>query len=263
MKSPDTVRSSSDWPVKSAHVPRATQAAIRTSAMVRLIVEVVPDSTLRSMTTHLNADLLSDLHADFVYSGSDVAQLRDGVQTHGFACLPDAFAPPLLEALQQEAQERLGLALPAEQTTGLQYRANIISLGPVASRVLGGRDARELLRAVFAEELTLSEGVSCLTLYGEGDHLGAHLDQPASECAVTILVYLAATGGTSPPSPVTGLVLRVYGEQEPHGEAPRLTIPTRAGAIVVGWGSRVWHERPRLLAGEQVIALTGCFKRIL
>jgi len=25
----------------------------------------------------------------------------------------------------------------------------------------------------------------------------------------------------------------------------------------------VWHERPRLLAGEQVIALTGCFKRIL
>src|SRR6185295_10895773 len=106
------------------------------------------------------------------------------------------------------------------------------------------------LYSVFDERLMLAEGVSCLTFYGEGDHLGPHVDEPASECAVTILVYLDASGAASPPAPGTGLVLRVYTEQKPEGEAARLTIPTRTGAIVVGRGSRVWHERPRLLPGE-------------
>jgi hypothetical protein len=162
--------------------------------------------------------------------------------------------------LQREAEARLGLALFAEQTTDLHYRARLTSLGPAAARLLGGPEARHLLREVFSEDLTLSEGVSCLTFYSEGDHLGAHVDEPAAECTVTILVYLAVHGATIPASPDTGLVLRVYGDRRPEGEAARFTIPTRAGAIVVGRGSRVWHERPRLLPGEQVVALTGCFK---
>jgi hypothetical protein len=148
----------------------------------------------------------------------------------------------------------------AEQTASLNYRARLTSLGPAAQRLLQGQEARDLLREVFGQDMTLSEGVSCLTFYGEGDHLGAHLDEPAAECSVTILVYLAANGATSPPSPDTGLVLRVYGDRKPDGEAARFCIPTRAGAIVVGRGSKVWHERPRLLPGEQVVALTGCFK---
>jgi hypothetical protein len=195
-----------------------------------------------------------------VYSTDDLARLQTDVQTYGFGCLPHALSPALLQALQREAESRLGLALFAEQTSDLSYRAKIVSLGSLALQLLGGPEARALLHAVFAEELTLAEGVSCLTFYGEGDHLGPHLDQPAAECVVTILVYLAATGAASPPAPDTGLVLRVYTEQKPEADEARLVIPTRAGAIVVGRGSRVWHERPRLLPGEQVVALTGCFK---
>jgi hypothetical protein len=195
-----------------------------------------------------------------IYSAADLSHLQADVETYGFGCLPHALSPALLQALQREAESRLGLALFAEQTTDLSYRARLTSLGPLASQLLGGPEARALLHAVFAEQLTLAEGVSCLTFYGEGDHLGPHLDQPAAECVVTILVYLAANGATSPSSPDTGLALRVYTEQKPQDEEPRLVIPTRAGAIVIGRGSRVWHERPRLLPGEQVVALTGCFK---
>lgn len=198
--------------------------------------------------------------AKLLYTAADLERLREGVRTYGFGCLRDALSPAVLDALQREAEERLGLALFAEQTSDLSYRAKIISLGPTASDLLAGPEARDLLHAVFAEHLVLGEGVSCLTFYGEGDYLGPHIDQPASECAVTILVYLAASGAASPPSPATGLVLNVYTEQKPQGEPARLTIPTRTGTIVVGRGSRVWHERPRLLAGEQVVALTGCFK---
>jgi hypothetical protein len=39
----------------------------------------------------------------------------------------------------------------------------------------------------------------------------------------------------------------------------RLEIPTITGGLVLGRGSKYWHERPKLQAGEQVIAITGCF----
>jgi len=208
-----------------------------------------------------HSGVVPDPSSGLLYSPADLRRLRADVQTYGFGCLPDALSPLLLDALQREAESRLGLALFAEQATELHYRARLTSLGTVAAQLLGSPAARELLQAVFDDSLTLSEGVSCLTFYGEGDHLGAHLDQPAAECAVTILVYLAASGSTMPSLPDTGLVLRVYSEQPPHGEPPRLIIPTRAGSIVVGRGSRVWHERPRLLPGEHVVALTGCFKQ--
>src|SRR5437660_4672902 len=140
-----------------------------------------------------------------LYTDADLERLRDDVRTYGFSCLPDALSPPVLDALQHEAESRLDLARSAEQVSALSYRAKISSLGPAASSLLGGPDARDLLYSVFEEQLMLAEGVSCLTFYGEGDHLGAHLDEPASECAVTILVYLTASGAASPPSPATGL----------------------------------------------------------
>jgi hypothetical protein len=202
----------------------------------------------------------SDRSASLVYSSADLERLRADVQSFGFGCLPAALPGSLLAELQREAESLLGIALFAEQATDLNYRARLTSLGPVAAQLLGGPDARALLQAVFAESLQLSEGVSCLTFYNEGDHLGAHLDQPAAECTVTILVYLAATGATTPAAPDTGLVLRVYAEEKPQGDDVRLIIPTVSGAIVLGRGSRVWHERPRLLPGESVVALTGCFK---
>ena len=122
-------------------------------------------------------------------------------------------------------------------------------------------ETRDLLYQVFGEHAVLSEGVSCLTYYGEGDHLGPHLDMPAEECSVTIIIYLEATS-PAPDAPDTGLILRVYGEDMAAGDEARLTIPTHAGSIVVGRGSKVWHERPKLKTGEWVAAVTGCFARV-
>ena len=192
------------------------------------------------------------------YEPGDVEQLRRSVRTFGFGCLPEAIAPTALQKLQSEARERYSVAVFADQSAELSYRANLVSLGPEAEGLLSGREAKELMYSVFGQHVELSAGVSCLTYYGEGDFLGPHLDQPAEQCAVTALVYLSATAADSPASG-TGLVLRVYGEEAPAGREPMLTIPTLAGAIVVGRGSKVWHERPVLQPGEQVMAITGCY----
>ena len=58
---------------------------------------------------------------------------------------------------------------------------------------------------------------------------------------------------------LTGLELRIYGEEMTQNCQPHLTIPTRTGGIVIGHGSKFWHERPMLQKGEQVAALTGCY----
>lgn len=192
------------------------------------------------------------------YGPGDVEQLCGSVRAFGFGCLPDAIAPMTLQKLQDEARERYSLAVFADQSAELSYRANLVSLGPEAAGLLSGVEARELMHSVFGQRVQLSLGVSCLTYYREGDYLGPHLDQPAEQCAVTALVYLSATGAASPAS-ATGLVLRVYGQEAPAGREPVLTIPTSAGALVVGRGSQVWHERPVLQPGEQVMAITGCY----
>jgi hypothetical protein len=192
------------------------------------------------------------------YEPGDVEQLRRSVRTFGFGCLPAAIAPTVLQKLQIEARERYSLAVFADQSAELSYRANLVSLGPEAAGLLSGMEARELMYSVFGQQVELSAGVSCLTYYREGDYLGPHLDQPAEQCVVTALVYLSATAAASPSSG-TGLVLRVYGEEAPAGREPILTIPTLAGALVVGRGSKVWHERPVLQPGEQVMAITGCY----
>lgn len=168
-------------------------------------------------------------------------------------------APSSLCDLQSEARELLRAALFAERSAELSYRAKIASLGPSAVRFLGHGETIELLRAAFGESFVLSEGCSCTTFYQEGDHLGPHRDRPEQECLVTIIVYLDASS-PAPESPKTGLVLRVYGQEMTEGSEPRLRIPTSAGAVVIGRGSRFWHERPRLQTGESVVALTGCYK---
>jgi hypothetical protein len=158
-----------------------------------------------------------------------------------------------------EASELLGSALFAERSAELSYRAKIASLGPTAVGFLGHRETIELLTTAFGESFVLSEGCSCTTFYQEGDHLGPHRDRPEEECLVTIIVYLDASS-PAPESPSTGLVLQVYGQEMTGSSEPRLRIPTSAGAVVIGRGSRFWHERPRLQTGERVVALTGCYK---
>jgi hypothetical protein len=189
---------------------------------------------------------------------NDVEKLCLSVRSFGFGLLPGAIVPSVLRGLQHEADERVGAAKLAQTSADFKYRANITSLGPQASDFLHSQQLTGLLATIFGERFVLTENRSCLTFYREGDHLGPHLDMPAEECVVTIIVCIAATGPAQR-SPQTGLELRVYGQEMTSNRETRLTIPTHTGAIVVGRGSKFWHERPMLRKGEQATALTGCY----
>lgn len=191
-------------------------------------------------------------------SDDDIETLRCSVEEFGFGFLSNPLASPVLQELQAEADERYKAAVFAEQSEGLNYRARITSLGPEATRLLCGPQMTTILNTLFGEKFVLTQHRSCLTFYGEGDHLGPHLDMPAEECVVTIIVYISATESALQ-SALTGLELRVYGRELGDALNPVLTIPTRTGNIVIGRGSKVWHERPMLQEGEAVAALTGCY----
>jgi hypothetical protein len=188
----------------------------------------------------------------------DIEKLRVSVRSFGFGLLSDVIVPSVLRGIQEEAEERCTAAVRAERSADLKYRANIVSLGPQARDFLCSRQLAALLSGTFDGRFVLTEHRSCLTVYKEGDHLGPHLDKPAEECVVTIIVYVAATAPALR-SQQTGLELRVYGREMSRDGTARLTIPTRTGGIVVGRGSAFWHERPMLEKGERVAALTGCY----
>lgn len=191
----------------------------------------------------------------------DVAQLRRSIESFGFGYLNEAIAPRVLSRLQDEAMERLGSAAFAQRTEGVRYQARIAPLGPEGEEFLFGSELLDLLFSVLGERFLPTEQSCCITYYREGDHLGLHRDQPAEECAVTTIAYLAAHS----PSPVasdSGLNLHVYGQEMGDGVL-RMTIPTIIGAVVIGRGSKFWHERPTLKNGEHVTALTGCYRHAL
>lgn len=188
-----------------------------------------------------------------------IDELERSVASYGFGSMAGVIRPDILKAIQDEAETRLSEAVHAEQSSGLRYRARITSLGEQALALLVNPHVLDLLERTFKGRFALSTQISCLTCYGSGDHLGAHLDKPAPDCAVTIIIYLFARS-PDPHAPDTGLVLNVYGESEDSIGTARLQIPTRKGTIVLGRGSRVWHERPCLREGEEVIAITGCYR---
>jgi hypothetical protein len=195
-------------------------------------------------------------------SADAIETLRLSVLRFGFGQLPAPIGQATLAGLQQEAEEGKGAARRAEQSVGIEYKADIIALGPRARGFLGSGELADLLSTVFRERFVLAEQRSCFTSYDEGHHLGPHLDEPAAECAVTVIVCLAEKGRALGSS-ATGLELRVYGPSWPLDRAPRVIFPSRPGSIVVGRGSVFWHERPMLRPGEHVVALTACYRPVV
>jgi len=191
-------------------------------------------------------------------SRNDIETVRLSVQSSGFGLLSGAILPSTLRAMQGEAEESRSAASLAELPGKFNYRAKMTSIGPQARGFLCSKQLTDLLAMIFGGNFILTENRSCLTFYKEGDHLGPHLDKPAEECAVTIIVYVAASGPAYR-SARTGLELRVYGQEMTEPCEARITIPTHTGGIVVGRGSKFWHERPRLEKGEEVAAITGCY----
>lgn len=183
--------------------------------------------------------------------------LRASVGEYGFAYLENALGDELKAALRAEAAAQSGNAHSAIESRAIPYKARIADLGDDALSFLRSPSIMQLLNALFEEPLTLSEDASCYTFYGPGDFLSLHRDRPI-ECAATLIMYLDAAS-PDPQSPWTGLSLRVFGKHGEKAAEPRLIIPTRIGTMVVGSGSRYWHERPPLQPDERVIALTACF----
>lgn len=194
--------------------------------------------------------------------GADVRrEAAERVDTFEFAEFAAAIEPRWLSLMQAEAAAQFEGSTLAEQSEGLAYKANISGLGPVARKFLQHPDVVSLLTTCFGGAYALSEEISCLTFYDASGHLGAHLDEPLERCTVTIIIYLSAVS-PDPDNEKTGLVLNVYGRDKASIGAPVLRIPTREGTIVLGHGSRVWHERPRLKPGESVTAITGCYRLV-
>lgn len=185
-------------------------------------------------------------------------RVLEHLKTYQFAPFVGAIQDDWLVALQAEANARSSGAVLAQQDDGLCYKASITNLGPVALDFLTHPEVTRLLRTYFGGTYTLSKDISCLTFYDATSHLGAHLDEPSEKCTVTIILYLEAIR-LGPQTAQTGLVLNVYGADKSSIGAPSLQIPTRSGTLVLGRGSQVWHERPKLQAGESVTAITGCY----
>jgi len=195
-------------------------------------------------------------------SDAEIAAMRESAEVFGFGALNSSLPDEVLAQLRDEARQQLGGAKHAESgsESKLRYSASVASLGSHALDILTSRQMTGLLESVFSGHYNLSENISCYTFYTSNDHLGAHQDSPADQCSVTIIIYLHAVSPYSCAKD-TGLVLNVYGETENSVGDVRLKIPTIAGSIVLGRGSVFWHERPRLLPGEEVTAITGCYAR--
>jgi hypothetical protein len=194
-----------------------------------------------------------------VYTPDDLDKARASMREFGFGVLSNSIAPSVLRGLQDEVNALTGCAQLAAQSTDVSYRARIVPLGPQGKQLLFGEQVIDLLSLLSDQKLLPTETHCCVTYYVEGDHLGPHRDQPATECLVTFIAYVAASA-PSVGSPNTGLALHVYGKEMTADRNPHLTIPTNVGDVVVGWGSKFLHERPKLEKGEYVTALTGCYR---
>lgn len=190
----------------------------------------------------------------------DLDSLRAAVRDYGFGSVDDALSAAMLTIMQAEVETLRKEALEARQTVGLKYSANIVPLGTICREFLKSVEVSTLLRNVFGEAYALSEGISCVNFYDEGDHLGPHVDKPELDCAATLLVYITAFS-PAPHAMDTGLVLKVYDSEPSEITRPRLTLPTWTGGIVIGRGAEIWHERPILKAQESITVLTSCFRR--
>jgi hypothetical protein len=218
---------------------------------------------MRCSTTSANAWingrlLSSEMPSRLSHTPGDLCVLAASIRSFGFGQISDALTPFQLHALQDEAADLLSSARCAQQAAAPQYRASIVPLGPEATAFLDSPETRSVLHAVFGRNFRLSPQRSTLTYYNEGDHLGPHLDKPEEECSVTVLVYLLVQRAATM-EPNTGLTLHVYGQSMPEDGCPTISFPTRRGSIVIGRGSKFWHERPRLAPGEHVAGLTGCY----
>jgi hypothetical protein len=212
----------------------------KTANVARARVPGAPAQEKRFFSTHVSPE-----------------RLRASIARYGFGHVRNALTPNALAALQAYSCKHRPAATRAVEKGTVSYQARLSGLDDFALSLLRSREANKLLTAVFDGAYALVTDGSCYTYYEPGDFLGAHRDS-ADGCMVTLILYLDAkrpwVGRAS-----SGLELRIGGCQEAWDGEVFHTVPTRTGTLVLGKGSKFWHERPTLRTGERVTALTACF----
>lgn len=190
----------------------------------------------------------------------DTGRCGRALDEFGFVAIRNAKTESIGTKLKREALTlRSAIKRAEREDADLTYRAGIASLGSEAQAFLEGPQLAATLYTLTCKRFHLTRDMSCLTEYVAGDQLGAHLDQPAERCALTAILYLSCASPDADAAD-TGLQLRIYGPDKADiMQPPRVVIGTTPGCLVLGFGARIWHERPKLKAQERVMALTACF----
>jgi Tfp pilus assembly protein PilF len=184
------------------------------------------------------------------------ASMRATIASVGFSSHPAALTADLLAKMSAEAEAQLASAWGRAEGETVAHCNRRADLGPVARDFLTAPETLQLLEALVGAPVVPSFEASCYTYYeGPDDFLAPHLDRPDA-CTYTLIVYLQVLW---PPGddPSPGLELQVFASET--AKVPQARLPTRPNVLVVGRGAQVWHGRPRLRAGEQVVALTACY----
>lgn len=204
--------------------------------------------------------MLQAFETEQLVPDEDTERCRRVLDKFGFVAIRNGKIESIGTKLKREALTlRSAIKRAEREDADLTYRAGIASLGPEAQSFLEGPQLATTLYTLTGKRFRLTRDMSCLTEYVAGDQLGAHLDQPAERCALTAIIYLSCASPDADAAD-TGLQLRIYGlDKADIMEPPRAVIGTTPGCLVLGYGARIWHERPKLNAQERVLALTACF----
>ena len=188
-----------------------------------------------------------------------VAESKSSIEKFGFTCIEDAIPNDLSENLLREALEKSGDAKRVVKHDNPAMDFYVADLGPFARDFFKRIDVKNLIEQIFEGPFEFVEDRSSVTYYIEGSFLGKHKDSIVGEdCFSVILVVYSSDEGCHPQN--SGLQLQLFGNGPYPTKQPLSRIISRSGSIVAGRGNEYWHERPRLLAGEEVIVVAGSFR---
>lgn len=200
----------------------------------------------------------------FLVTAREVADLRAAYARGGVAVIgPPALDPRAHRMLIDEASEQRRVAswkLVGDPEPGKIHQDNTRGhVGPAGRELLAAGATGALLKAVTGHALAPGWSATCLTFYDEpGKHMGLHTDKPDA-CFAGLLLYLDARWPEGGP-PSAGMQLHIYDDD--RGSTLKLRVTARPNRAVIFFGSQLAHCRPPIAAGESLVMLNGCFRRV-
>ena len=187
-----------------------------------------------------DVDLSNEIWARAISNPSDLTD----IDQIGFVALDGMLKEGFMLGLQQEGTNSLDTIKRASKQGKLTYSAGIAALGPMAQKLLHSSEMSGLLSMAFGGRYLLTDNMSCLTVYIPGDQLGPHIDQPASDCAATAILYLDADSPDPDcermfaPNPVKALLGHTQGDDDVH-----MTAIILVGGVFESGGNLVPFHR--------------------